>query len=87
MLFGWSVSDCDAQDIEDVAVSNVSEREVGGEVTVEGAARTARTITTGTSGEEIVADAEASVWNKAMVGLDDELFENVDFDEPLSQEI
>jgi hypothetical protein len=87
MLFGWSVSDCDAQDIDDVAVSNVTEREVGGEVTVEGAARTARTITTRTNGEEIVADAEAGVWNKAMVGLDDELFENVDFDEPLSQEI
>ena len=87
MLFGWSVSDCDAQDIDDVAVSNVTEREVGGEVNVEGAARTARTITAGTSGEEIVAVAEASVWDKAMGGLDDDLFENVDFDEPLSQEI
>jgi hypothetical protein len=87
MLFGWSVSDCDAQDIDDVAVSNVTDREVGGEVNVEGATRTARTITTGTSGEEIVAVAEASVWDKEMVGLDDDLFENVDFDEALSQEI
>ena len=87
MLFGWSVSDCDAQGIDDITVSNVIEREVGGEVNVEGATRTARTITTGTSGEEIVAVAEASVRDKGIVGLDDDLFENVDFDEPLSQEI
>jgi hypothetical protein len=84
MLAGWTVSDCDARSIEDVAVANVTERRVRGEVIMQGAART---ITTEISGEEIVTNAESSVRKDKMMGVDDGLFENIDFDEHLSQQI
>jgi hypothetical protein len=84
MLAGWTVSDCDARNIEDVAVANVTERRVRGEVIMQGAART---ITTEISGEEIVTNAESSVRKDKMMGVDDGLFENIDFDEHLSQQI
>lgn len=47
----------------------------------------AHNSTAATSGEEIVADAESSVGKEAMVGIDDGLLDNVDFDERLSQQI
>jgi hypothetical protein len=65
-------------------VANVTERRVRGEVIMQGAART---ITTEISGEEIVTNAESSVRKDKMMGVDDGLFENIDFDEHLSQQI
>ena len=47
----------------------------------------ALTITTDISGEEIVTNAESSVRKEKMMGVDDGLFENIDFDEHLSQQI
>jgi hypothetical protein len=37
--------------------------------------------------EEVVAITEPSVRNEMMLAVDGGLFENVDFDEPLSQQI
>jgi hypothetical protein len=84
MLAGWSVSDLAVQHSDNftVASSTVQEPESG--VTTPASAQN---TTAATVGEENVADAGSSVEKEAVVGIDDGLLDNVDFDERLSHQI
>lgn len=84
MLVGWSISDYAAQWPGGPVVGHLMDGEVEGEVSTPGAVRT---TTLATSRVDVVANAETSMWEEKQLVVDDDLLENVDFDESLSQQI
>jgi hypothetical protein len=84
MLVGWTALDLGAQWSNDSATNPPRNDPV--EVKLD-TPRTPCTTTVQTDCEEVVAITEPSVRNEMMLAVDGGLFENVDFDEPLSQQI
>jgi hypothetical protein len=84
MLAGWSVYDLGAEWSDNSVTASSREREVEGKLDTP---QTFRTITAATDREEVVTIAESGMPDKTMLAVDSGLLENVDFDEPLSQQI
>jgi hypothetical protein len=84
MLAGWSVSDLGAEWSDDSVTASPREREVKGKLDTP---QTLRPTTAATGREEVVTIAESGMPNKTVLAVDSGLLENVDFDEPLSQQI
>ena len=84
LLAGWSVIDCATEWLGDPAAARSTELEIkGSEILPEAV----RTTTAGTHTENILANEKSSTRKETVSLVDDGLLENVDFDEPLSQQI
>jgi hypothetical protein len=84
MLAGWSEFDGTTRRSGDPATAHLTEQNVEDEINTQ---EVVRTTTAATSGKEVVADVEPSMQKGTMLVVDDGLLENIDFEEPLSQQI
>lgn len=84
MLAGWSVSDLAAQWSGVSEAARLKEREMEGELDTPQAVRT---TTATTSREQVAVNSESTMRKETTQIVDDELLENVDSDDRLSQQI
>lgn len=84
MLVGWSIPGYAAQWPGGPVVGHLKDGEVKGEVSTPGAVRT---TTLATSRVDVVVNVETSMREEKQLVVRDDLLENVDFDESLSQQI
>jgi hypothetical protein len=84
LLAGWSVIDCATEWHGDPATARSTEREMEwSENTLEAV----RTTSAGIYTENVLANAKSSIRKETVSLVDNGLLENVDFDEPLSQQL
>lgn len=84
MLAGWSVSGYATEWSGDAAAARLTTRDIEAAVHTPEASRTTATTN---SREEVVTNVESSMRKEMMPLVDEGLFEDVDFDERLSQQI
>ena len=84
MFVGWTASELGVEWSVDSVANPSGGRRLEGKLDTP---QTPCTTTAGTDREKVGTITESSMRNETMLAVDGGLFENVDFDEPLSQQI